>query len=121
MSLTEIKGIGEKTANVLSEAGYNLENIKDITVEKLEELGYTDHMANKLLEDVKTFFEEKLEEKPIEQEKKPRKIGRYRLKKQLRRKFPEVDKAVFRDFFRTTANKYDNLQDMTEAFKSYQK
>lgn len=39
MELEDLKGVGESTAKKLKEAGYTIENIKDVSVEELEEAG----------------------------------------------------------------------------------
>lgn len=146
MSLTEIKGIGPKINELLTKHNFTLENIQTITFDQLQEMDFSEKTANKLLEDIKVFFDtkkidniseetstdESLIEKNEEDDdsiketsekkeisKKPIKMSRYRIKKKLKRKFKDVDNTTIRKFLRTEANNYDNLEDMIEAFKSY--
>lgn len=129
MNLTTIKGIGFKTASILTKYGYNLDNIENITVEDLIEMDFSEKQSIKMKENIKKFFKKKEKSEVNDKtEDKPKEIrpietgprpGRYRLKKQLKRKFPEVDVITFKRFFRTNANKYDNIEDMTEAFKIF--
>ena len=54
MNITNIKGVGKSTAKKLDEYGYQtVEDLKDITVEKLTDMDISVNTAEKIVESVK--------------------------------------------------------------------
>lgn len=51
--LTDLYGVGDKTAEILTENGYDIENISEVSHDELIKIGLKNDVSNKILENFK--------------------------------------------------------------------
>lgn len=51
--LTDLYGVGDKTAEILTENGYDIENISEVSYDELIKIGLKNDVSNKILENFK--------------------------------------------------------------------